>query len=99
MWRTRLRELPPQAILGMGWCVLALYAYPGVMTMDSFDELREGREWFFTDAHPPAMAALWGIVDRFVAGPFGMLAIQSVAFLAGIYLVLRHAMQPRRAAI
>ena len=49
-------------ILGVGWVLFVLYAYPGVMTMDSFDQLREGREWFFTDAHPPIMAVIWGLI-------------------------------------
>ena len=67
--------------------------------MDSFDQLKEGRAWFFTDAHPPVMAALWGIVDRLLPGPLGMLVIQSAAFLTGLYLILRRAFQPRGAAI
>jgi len=79
--------------------VFVFYAYPGVMTMDSFDQLKEGRAWFFTDAHPPIMAVIWGIVDRFLAGPFGMLVIQSASFLAGLYLILRRAMRPRVAAL
>jgi hypothetical protein len=94
----RIRQLPPAAILAAGWTVFVLYAFPGVMTMDSFDQLREGRDWYFTDSHPPAMAALWGIVDRVISGPFGMLLIQGTSFLAGLYLILRHAMSPRRAA-
>jgi hypothetical protein len=69
------------------------------MSVDSFDQLGEGRAWFFTDSHPPAMAALWGLVDRIVPGPFGMLAIQTGCFLAGTYLVLRRALAPVPAAI
>ena len=86
-------------ILAAGWLVFVLYAYPGVMTMDSFDQLREGRTWFFTDAHPPIMAAIWGVLDRICSGPFGMLALQGTCFLAGVYLVLKRAMRPTRAAI
>jgi hypothetical protein len=78
--------------------VFVLVAYPGVMTMDSFDQLEEARAWFFTDSHPPAMAALWGVVDRIWPGPLGMLVIQSTAFLYGLYRLLRHAMSPRCAA-
>jgi hypothetical protein len=94
----RLRPLPPVAILAAGWIVFVLYAFPGVMTMDSFDQLHEARAWYFTDSHPPAMAALWGIVDRIIRGPFGMLLIQGTCFLAGLYMILRHAMSERRAA-
>ena len=67
--------------------------------MDSFDQLHEGRTWFFTDAHPPMMAALWGVLDRIVAGPILMLLVQSGAFLAGLFLILRRALPPRAAAI
>ncbi len=76
-----------------------LYAYPGVMTMDSFDQLSEGRRWFFTDSHPPVMAALWGLLDHVVRGPLPMLVIQGTCFLAGLYLILCRAMRPDRAAI
>lgn len=86
-------------ILLAGWLVFIVYAYPGVCTMDSFDQLKEGRAWFFTDSHPPIMAAIWGILDRIVAGPLPMLVLQSTMFLAGLYLLLKRAMAPRSAAI
>lgn len=76
-----------------------LVAYPGLMTMDSFDQLEEARAGFFTDSHPAAMAALWSVIDRICAGPFGMLAIQATAFLIGLYLILRRAMSERIAAL
>jgi hypothetical protein len=93
-----LVALSPTAILTIGWIAFVIYAFPGLMTMDSFDQLREGRGWEFTDSHPPAMAALWGIVDRLLPGPLGMLLLQGTGFLAGAYLVLRRAMRPTRAA-
>ena len=92
-------RIPPLAILAVGWIAIVLYAYPGVLTMDSFDQLREGRTWFFTDSHPAAMAALWGVVDRVIPGALGMLLVQVTAFLAGLYLTLAHAMSRRSAAI
>ena len=79
--------------------IFVIYAFPGVMTMDSFDQLKEGREWFFTDSHPPLMAALWGVIDRVLPGPFGMLVLQSTAFLVGVYLIFQRVMQPQRAAL
>jgi hypothetical protein len=86
-------------ILAVGWVVFLLYAFPGVMTMDSFDQLNEGRRWFFSDSHPPLMAAMWGVIDRILPGPLGMLLVQSGAFLSGVYLILRRAMSPRAAAV
>ncbi len=67
--------------------------------MDSFDQLKEGRAWFFTDSHPPIMAAIWGVLDRMVAGPLPMLVLQSTMFLAGLYLLLKRALAPTHAAI
>ncbi len=86
-------------ILALGWLALVYYAYPGLMTMDSIQQLTEARESFYTDGHPPAMAVLWRYVDKVISGPFGMLAIQSIAFEIGIYLLLRRALSPLRASI
>jgi hypothetical protein len=97
--RLWLRALRPSVILAVGWASFVLVSYPGVMTMDSFDQLEEARAGFFTDSHPPAMAALWSVVDRICAGPFGMLAIQGTAFLIGLYWILRRAMSQRVAAL
>ncbi len=36
--------LSPLAILAIGWAVLIIYAFPGQMTQDSFDHLREMRD-------------------------------------------------------
>ncbi|MFT3694626.1 MAG: hypothetical protein QM831_15865 [Kofleriaceae bacterium] len=94
-----MRRIPPLAILAIGWIGLVLFAYPGTMTMDSFDQLREGRHWFFTDAHPPAMAALWGILDRIYSGPLPMLLLQSGLFITGMFLILLRALTPRAAAV
>lgn len=93
-----VRRASPRLVLASAWLVLVLYAYPGQMTGDSLDHLDEARKGIYTDGHPPAMAALWSVVDRVIAGPFGMLVIQSVALLAGLFLVLRHTFAPRPAA-
>jgi len=97
--RVRIRELRPFTILAIGWVIGIIYAYPGVMTLDGNDQLHQGRTDFYTDGHPPAMAWMWRYVDAVIAGPFGMLVIQTVTFVAGIYLILRRAIAPRRAAV
>lgn len=79
--------------------MFGVFAYPGLMTLDSVDQLAEARAGFFTDAHPPAMAAIWALLDRLVAGPLLVLVLQVSSFLAGSYLVLRRAMSPRAAAL
>jgi hypothetical protein len=94
----RLGALPPRAVLCLGWAVLLLYAYPGLMTFDSYDHLMEARLGWYTDSHPPSISLIWKLSDTIIAGPFGMLVLQSWALLAGLYYLLRRTFAPRRAA-
>jgi hypothetical protein len=99
-WRDAAhRWFTPTKILVGGWIGLLLYAYPGYMSYDSIYQLREARSGVFSDWHPPMMAAIWRVVDYVLAGPFGMLTIQSWTFLLGAYLLARRAMPARLAAI
>lgn len=93
-----IAHAPPIAVLAAGWLVLVIYAYPGQLTQDSYDHLREVRDGIWTDAHPPAMNLIWKLADYVVAGPFGMLVIQATLVVTGLYLVLRRALEPRGAA-
>lgn len=68
-------------------CVVAFY--PGYMSPDSIRQLTEGRAWSFTDWHPPLMAAVWGVVDRAIPGPFGMLLLHNAAFWTALALFWR----------
>ncbi|HUS27142.1 MAG TPA: hypothetical protein VMZ53_01490 [Kofleriaceae bacterium] len=90
--------LRPRLILLAGWLGFMLYAFPGYMSYDSVYQLDEARWGIFSDGHPPAMAAMWRHVDAMIAGPLGMLIIQSVVFLAGMYLIFRERMKPNAAA-
>ncbi len=94
-----LAELRPWVILAIGWFLFVVYAFPGLMTMDSIQQLAEARADFYTDAHPALMAVLWHYVDKLIGGPFGMLVIQSVAFEIGMFLLVRRVVSPRRAAV
>jgi hypothetical protein len=95
---TRVATLPPLAILAIGWTYLLVYAFPGMMTRDSYHHLREAREGVYTDGHPPVINLIWKLVDYVIAGPFGMLLLQNACFLVGLYLVMRRVFSPRRAA-
>lgn len=102
MWQSvaaRVRRATPLQILVAGWLGFMLYAYPGYMSYDSVFQLAEARADHFSDQHPPAMAELWRLVDHVIAGPVGMLLLQSTCFLAGVFLLFRRRMQPRTAAI
>ncbi|HYH84438.1 MAG TPA: hypothetical protein VEX60_03085, partial [Pyrinomonadaceae bacterium] len=74
-------------LAGFLLCVIAFY--PGYMSPDSIYQLAEGRAWSFTDWHPPLMAAVWGVVDRVVPGPFGMLLLQNAAFWGALAVFWR----------
>ncbi len=92
------RSARPGLILVLGWLGFMLYAYPGYMSYDSAVQLLEARSGEYTGAHPPTMSALWAITDSVIAGPLGMLLVQSICFLAGAFLLLRRFMSARRAA-
>jgi hypothetical protein len=94
-----LRSLPPFAILAIGWFAFFVHAYPGLMTRDSFDQLRQARSGFFLDDHPPLMQAIVSLTDPLIPGPTGVVVAQSIMLLAGAYLVLRRALRPRVAAL
>ncbi|MDQ3364487.1 MAG: hypothetical protein M3680_03570 [Myxococcota bacterium] len=91
--------LSPIAILGIGLLGIVLYAFPGYMSFDSVYQLLEARSGVYSDGHPPAMAVLWKGVDFVIAGPFGILIIQNVTFLAGAFLILRQRIAARAAAV
>ena len=94
----RLGALPPLAILGIGLAVFLVYGFPGQMTQDSFDHLREMRTGVYSDSHPPALNLIWKVLDYVIAGQFGMLLLQGTTFLAGLYFIFRRVFAPRRAA-
>ena len=70
--------------------VLTLVAFsPGLMSADSVDQWRQGREWSFYDVHPPLMSALWGLFDRVWPGPLLMLVFHNLLFWGGAALFWR----------
>lgn len=69
-------------------CVVAFY--PGYVSPDSIRQLTEGRAWSFTDWHPPLMAAVWGVLDRAVPGPFGMLLLHNALFWTALAVFWRN---------
>ena len=95
--RTELARTLAVVALGLG--IVALYAFPGYMAYDSFDQLEQARAGTLTDWHPPLMSAIWGVLDRAVPGPLAMLVLQCGLFLAGLFVLLRRRMSPRRAAV
>lgn len=101
--RPRLRaafaRVSPVTILAIGWALFLIYAYPGYMSKDSFDQLLDSRWADYRDWHPPLMARIWSVVEIFVTGPFGMLLLQSGMFLFGLYYVFRRVASHRAASL
>jgi len=89
----------PRAILGAALVVFAIYAFPGYIGWDTEAHLLQARSGIYSDAHPPVIPALWRLVEVFVSGPLGMLAIQALALLGGLTLIFRNVLGPRTAAI
>lgn len=94
-----MKRFQPAVILAAGWAAFLVYAYPGTLTFDSIDILIQARAGSYRDDQPAVVTALWALVEHVIAGPFGMLVIQSVALLAGLYLVFRKTFEARGAAI
>src|SRR4030088_2811149 len=76
------------AALGVVFAVASFF--PGYMSPDSVSQLSQGRAMTFTDWHPPVMSFLWGLIDRIIAGPAGMLVLHNFMFWAGLGLFVHH---------
>jgi len=82
----------------VGWIGFILGCYPGYMDEQAERQLysiRIGGHYH----ESPVMTALWAAIEYLVAGPFGMLALQSGLFLAGTTAILRRVAPPRTAAL
>jgi 4-amino-4-deoxy-L-arabinose transferase-like glycosyltransferase len=89
----------PRRILVGGWLVFLLYCYPGFMLTESADQLIDSRYGEIQDVHSAVMTKLWGLVEIVIAGPAGMLFLQSLLLLLGAYFLLRHVLSDRAAAV
>src|SRR5580704_13911273 len=88
-WRRAASDLlTAPVILAIGVLGLVMYAFPGYMSYDSVHQLAQARDGALGDWHPPAMAALWRLVEIVIAGPLGMVLLQIGCFVIGVYLVL-----------
>jgi hypothetical protein len=61
--------------------------YPGYMSPDSFEQLRQARSGQFTDWHPPLMSLLWRMLDKIYPGPAPMLVVHNVVFWGAVTLL------------
>lgn len=93
-------RISERVILVVGWVAFLVYAFPGFMSYDSVWQLIQARGIEpVNDWHPPLMAVIWRYFNALIAGPFLMLALQSLSFLLGLYFIGKRFMRPRTAAI
>ena len=92
-------QWPRFVILGVGYALFLIYAYPGFTSPDSHLQLYQAREGHYGDWHPPMMAFIWRYCDKLWTGTFLMLVLQSSTFLLGVDGILRRVLTPTRAAI
>jgi hypothetical protein len=79
------RGLLPLTVLGAVALTITLILFaPGYMSRDSGMQLEQARSLLLNDAHPALMAVIWRFTDRIVPGPFGMLALTSTLYWAGL---------------
>jgi hypothetical protein len=81
--------LPGYLLCAAGFLLCVVAFYPGYMSPDSTGQLMQARAWNFDDWHPPLMAAVWGLVDRTLPGPAGMLILQNAAYWGACALFWR----------
>lgn len=97
--RAWLARRTPRQILTVGLVIFLIYAWPGFVGWDTRSALVDARRHHFSDGHPPAIAWIVRISEWFITGPAGVLLIQAVTILLGLYLVLKARMTDRWAAL
>ena len=91
---TSLAGLLVSAILLLGFVTMLALNFPGQMSYDSIAQLEQGRSGVYHSWHPPVMAFLLGIFDRFVPGSGLFLLFTSVLALFSFFTLT----QPRQAS-
>ena len=77
--------------------VLNLIAYcPGFMSPDSLEVYLQSIDHHYLDSHPPVMAALWSVFNKFYQSPVTMLLLQLALFWASFYLLATTWLSSRR---
>ncbi len=84
-----LRARSARQILIVGLAIFLIYSWPGFVGWDTREHMLQARSGIYTDGHPPAVAHLVRLVEVFVTGPAGMLLIQAVTLLVGLYMLLK----------
>jgi len=76
---------------GAAWIALL---YPGFMSPNSANQLGQARSGVLSDWHSPIMVLLWMASERVIAGPGGMLVLQTIVLWSGLALLARRIAAP-----
>jgi hypothetical protein len=93
-----LRRRTPREILLAALALFWIYSWPGFVGWDTRSHFIESRSGHISDGHPPAIAWLFKLTELFVTGPVGLLVIQSVTLLVGLYMLFGTRLNRRSAA-
>ncbi|MBK6512195.1 MAG: hypothetical protein IPG06_23960 [Haliea sp.] len=72
--------------------LLFITFYPGAMSIDSYEQLRQARSGQFGDWHPPFMAWVWRAFDAILQGSILMLLAQLGLYLFSLWAIARVAL-------
>lgn len=87
--RRRARQAVAAAILLAVTAIVAVPFWPGRMNADTLNEISEVDSGSFSDHHAPVLQALWHVVYHHGVGPGWILTGQTLAFVVGVFLVMR----------
>ncbi len=59
--------------------------WPGILRVDSIDQINQALSGTFNDHHPPLMGLYWAAISKICAGPGGMLVTHLLLFWGSIY--------------
>ena len=79
------RLVPGLAALA-GLAFVLFVFWPGYMSWDSAYQWWQARHDQFDSVHPPLLAMIWQVADRFVEGPGGMVALQGALLWSALAL-------------
>lgn len=81
------RKIYPTVLFTVVMFFLTIYIYfPGIMTPDSIEALRQAESHIFIDLAPPSMPFVWSLLNHIYFGPVSMLVFNNTIFWAALCL-------------
>ena len=74
----------------IGALLTYLIFFPGLMSPDAYWQFQQAQTGHFNDWHPPIMAWLWSLINRFIPGPQGFFILIILLYWGGFGLICTH---------